>query len=209
MTIEAEIRKIVREAAKRKDTAYLAAELKKLLNDPKWASQFTEELLTDVRAKYEYLTLRTASQEDRRIADEIIQRSGGQFAQTVDGINRTLLKKVSDAMKADKTAMEIENIAESIVGRQRFVAKTITETALGAFDRIGTINDGIKVDGKDVKFTYFGPPAQRYFCVNLLAMAKQGKTWTLAEIKAMSNGQGLPVLYYCGGFRCKHSWLKV
>ena len=55
---------------------------------------------------------------------------------------------------------------------------------------------------------YFGSlgPNTRLFCAELLS---QAKVWTETQILGMNNGQGLPVIRYCGGYRCVHEWLWV
>lgn len=55
---------------------------------------------------------------------------------------------------------------------------------------------------------YFGSigPNTRLFCSNLLNL---NEIYTEAQIRAMDNHQGLPVIRYCGGYRCTHEWLWV
>lgn len=60
------------------------------------------------------------------------------------------------------------------------------------------------------RYTYVGPRlGARAFCQALLDQAAGGKTWTITEIERMDNGQGLPVLYFCGGYNCRHHWMPV
>jgi hypothetical protein len=49
-------------------------------------------------------------------------------------------------------------------------------------------------------------PFTRPFCVNLIDL---NRVWTEAQIRAMDNHQGLPVIRYCGGYRCVHEWMWV
>ena len=35
------------------------------------------------------------------------------------------------------------------------------------------------------------------------------KVWTEQQIRGMDNHQGLPVIRYCGGYRCVHEWMWV
>ncbi len=85
-------------------------------------------------------------------------------------------------------------------------ANSYINTQLAGFDNSAakTIADlsGLK------KAIYFGPigPNTREFCRRLLGSPA---TYTEQEIRRMSNGQGLPVLRYCGGYRCMHEWLWV
>jgi len=36
-----------------------------------------------------------------------------------------------------------------------------------------------------------------------------GKVYSIDEIRGMSNGQGLAVEYFCGGWNCRHRWVAV
>jgi hypothetical protein len=36
-----------------------------------------------------------------------------------------------------------------------------------------------------------------------------GKVYSIEEIRAMDNGQGLPVEFFCGGYNCRHRWVAV
>jgi hypothetical protein len=86
-------------------------------------------------------------------------------------------------------------------------ADTVALTAVAGFDRAATMEDA-EAAGLD-RFTYAGPPGERPFCSTMLAQAAAGKTWTRTEIEGLSNGQGLSVLLYCGGYRCRHRWVPV
>lgn len=56
------------------------------------------------------------------------------------------------------------------------------------------------------KFEYVGANDKltRSFCQNHI-----GKVYTLEQIKALDNGQGLDVLTYRGGYNCRHFWAVV
>jgi tetrahydromethanopterin S-methyltransferase subunit G len=93
-------------------------------------------------------------------------------------------------------------------------AMTIADTSLSAFYR--TIADrGYQIIEKDlpdtveVRYSYGGPDdvLVRPFCRNLLTLTRAGKTWTRAEIGAMSNGQLPSVWLTGGGWNCRHQWL--
>lgn len=54
-------------------------------------------------------------------------------------------------------------------------------------------------------FRYVGPTTNlRQFCAERI-----GKIYSLDEILAMDNRQGLPPLYFCGGWNCRHRWVAV
>lgn len=55
-----------------------------------------------------------------------------------------------------------------------------------------------------VRYRYAGPPPERAFC-----RAHLGRVYTRAEIAALPSEQGLPPLYYGGGYGCRHRWVIV
>lgn len=93
-------------------------------------------------------------------------------------------------------------------------AVTLADTSLSMFYR--TITDrGYKLIERDlpdtvqVRYSYAGPDDKlvRPFCVKMLRLTAQGKTWTRADIDRMSNGQLPNVFLTCGGWNCRHQWL--
>lgn len=77
-------------------------------------------------------------------------------------------------------------------------AYTQATTALAQFDNDYTVSLGREAGIK--KYHYTGAKAERAFCVKHL-----GNDYTIEEIERMDNGQGLPVLTSCGGWRCQHT----
>lgn len=83
----------------------------------------------------------------------------------------------------------------------RFRAETIVNTIRLSRSRSATIREA----KPDDKFRYTGPAFKaRKFCTDRI-----GQIFTLAEIEAMDNGQGLPVKEFCGGYNCKHRWVRI
>jgi hypothetical protein len=82
--------------------------------------------------------------------------------------------------------------------------KTELNTAIISFSRSVNIAQALDL-GLDL-FLYVGPDDDitRPFCEDLLA--KDPPIYTLAEIEAMDNDQGLPVMTSGGGYNCRHSW---
>lgn len=83
-------------------------------------------------------------------------------------------------------------------------ANLYVDTSVRQLDR--TVTMGTWKEAGIDEFKYFGPKDKknRDFCSEHI-----GKTYTLAEIEKMDNGQGLPVLVYMGGWRCRHTWSPV
>lgn len=106
------------------------------------------------------------------------------------------------------------DITESVVRRrikQRFGtpvhhANTFVNTQLAGWDNT-TAKTLADLSGLR-KATYMGPLSAntRPFCINLLG---SGQLYTEKQIREMDNGQGLPVIRYCGGYNCMHEWVWV
>jgi len=84
---------------------------------------------------------------------------------------------------------------------------TELQTMVQAFSRTVTAKKAEEL-GFDLMI-YLGPTDKitRPFCRKLLN--RDPAIYTIAEIKAMSNGQGLPVLEYAGGYNCRHQWRPI
>lgn len=85
-------------------------------------------------------------------------------------------------------------------------ADSFINTQLAAFDNTTALEIANLAGLKRAQ--YFGPIGKntREFCLKLLG---KGGTYAEKEIRAMDNGQGLPVIRYCGGYRCMHEWLWI
>lgn len=81
-------------------------------------------------------------------------------------------------------------------------ATTLANTAIAQFDN-AYMHEVCEQAGIE-KFLYDGMPAQRPFCREHL-----GNVYTIDEIIAMDNGQGLDVLTSLGGYNCVHFWTPV
>jgi hypothetical protein len=121
-----------------------------------------------------------------------------------------LLREVSSLLIKYRAGKLTEQSTLRII-KKRFrvpvsYADSYINTQLAGFDNSAakTIADlaGLK------KAMYFGPIGKhtRPFCISLL---QRGGIYSAQQIRAMSNGQGLPVLRYCGGYRCMHEWIWV
>jgi hypothetical protein len=80
-----------------------------------------------------------------------------------------------------------------------FQASTLANTAVAQFDNAYMIENAQQAGV--TKFIYDGTiiATTRDFC-----RERVGKTFTLAELEAMDNGQGLPVIPSLGGYNCRH-----
>lgn len=80
-----------------------------------------------------------------------------------------------------------------------FQASTLANTAVAQFDNAYMVENSQQAGVE--KFLYDGTikANTREFCLKHFH-----KTYTLAQLRALDNGQGLPVLYSLGGYNCTH-----
>lgn len=202
---ERAIRKLVREAIASDATAAdiegrIAEYLRGISTN--LAATLREELQATGEDQFAWITDRTIGDAARRDAITILRRADGSFADMSRGTNVRVLRAVMDGLRKDETISQIEGRVRQAVRGQQHVAATIARTAVGAFDRADVIRKGVLAGV--TKYRYAGPKPQRAFCGD-----HYGKEFTEAEIAAMSNGMGLSVRLYCGGWRCRHYWEPV
>lgn len=121
----------------------------------------------------------------------------------LDGHIRESIRRTVTAGLIEKQSLR--DLTDSLVhelNKNKNWADAVAHTSKIGLSRTKTI---LQADVAGIKeFKYSGPGAQRDFCKDHL-----GKIYTIDEIKNMDNGQGLPVLNFCGGYRCVHRWQPV
>lgn len=133
----------------------------------------------------------------------IIAETKIDYGTLQDDVRSTLQTEVQKAINAKygyeqlRGALRKEGFAE---GR----AKTLANTSLSQFDN--AYNMEMAQQGGIEHFKYDGAinPNTRDFC-----RERVGTVFTLSQIMAMDNGQGLPVLTSLGGYNCTHFWTAV
>ena len=110
---------------------------------------------------------------------------------------------VLDSVLAGKTVSPSKVLANA-EGRTISNLETEVRTGLMGYQRLVAVEKA-KTLGI-TKFLYVGPDDKvtREFC-----HAHVDRVFTLDQIQAMDNGQGLPVLVYGGGYNCRHHWRPV
>lgn len=163
-----------------------------------WASAARAE----AERTFEWVRDRTLPDAERRLVAGFVARAANQFAMVAAGLQQAVADATTRAIREGLPAAELESLLANKFGKAERHAATIARTALGAFDR-ATAARQAALAGVG-RFRYVGPPASRDFCQHHLR-----KTYTVEEIKRLNNGQGLPVLYYGGGWNCRHTWEPV
>jgi len=134
----------------------------------------------------------------KEIADQVIKdisRWGGYF-------DKRIKYEVKKGLDENIPQQELENRLKREIKQGKQYAGIWANTAEGAINTSKLLRDDILTGDK--YFKYSGPATDRPFCSLHI-----GKTYSLEKIEAMDNGQGLSVLYYRGGYNCRHRWRPV
>lgn len=128
-----------------------------------------------------------------------------------DKLGRNIKKKTQEAIRKgianDETAEEIATKIKRSTRIEKRNARTLARTVEMGTVRGHKINKDISNGCRHFKYSQ-GPRSSmippRDFC-----RRHTGHIYSIKEIKGMNNGQGLPVLYYMGGYNCLHFWEPI
>ena len=172
--------------------------IRRLLADSNFKESRVRRVLQEAEREFEWIQARTELPYRQMMFQNIVEEAGNQYAKTKRGLTAGVIDIIRRS-NGKQTTEELESELQNVVGWNRRYFATIARTAMSAFDSAGKI-DSFVVSGFQW-FRYVGANAERSFCVEHL-----GKLYHLTEILGMSNGQGLPVFIYKGGWNCRHQW---
>jgi hypothetical protein len=126
---------------------------------------------------------------------------GNEYAKNREGVLSSVTSAVRRAVATGEDPRRTTRRIENILKTTRARAETIVRTGSLAAARQASISQAL-ADGVRF-FRYDGPRVnQRPWCAERL-----GRVFSIEEIRAMNNGQGLPPEQYCGGWNCRHRWV--
>lgn len=128
-----------------------------------------------------------------------IEKTTSTISRYVDDVRSTLMKQVILGEKIDTAAL-IDDGADKL----KSVLDTEINTSVAGYSR--AINQKKAADAGATKFLYAGPYDDRIrpFCEE-----RVGKIFTLEQIQAWDNEQGLPAEIYLGGYNCRHRLIAM
>lgn len=141
--------------------------------------------------------------------DRIVRRQYEAVAEVFevggDSVRRAINAGVTSTQRLDVLAGRVAESLRTTVSK----AQAVVETAvIGAgrdvlAEAVRQANDD---DEDGIVMRYVGPDDSktRPFCKRIL-----GQVYTLDAIEKLDNGQGIPVLQFGGGYRCRHSWVPI
>jgi len=167
--------------------------------DPQDFKNFMEDFKRRIKNQ-QFITIRDTGDRDAllTISDQI----KNDFSQLGEKYGKKIYDILKQGVKEDTSRTLLYDRAMREVRKGKQYAYTWINTAENAINQAQRIRENIEAGVK--YFKYAGPPADREFCQHLL-----DKVYTVEEIEQMDNGQGLPVLYYRGGYNCRHRWQPV
>ena len=205
----AALRRLVMEALREEDAGYpeVRRRIRRYLSREGVGEDLAEELAEEAEQQFRWIDRRRMGPADRRRAAEVLEGAGEGFARMEGATGERLKKVVLRAIQEDDATLgEIENRVARALSSGRHQAFTVANTARAGFDRAATFRSAEKIrEGapeEELHFKFTGPPPERPFCKKHI-----GRVYTEAEIRRLSNGQGLPVRSYMGGYNCRHQWV--
>lgn len=182
------------------DRAGLGDELKQIRS--LYATQL-EQVMTEFKLKGEPSILSAA---DRPIVEQIItfdtSKVANRLSVYVDDVRSTLARAILIGETPDFDGVD-DKYGAALEGS----LETEMNTMLQGFNRAVTVSKAQEL-GFEL-YEYLGPDdgITRDFCADLLS--KDPPIYTLDEIQAMDNDQGLDVITYGGGYNCRHQWRPI
>lgn len=133
------------------------------------------------------------------LADDRLDMASRTIRNYLGDVRSAVLDSVVLGKRPDPDAI-IDNLGDAAFRH----VKTELNTAGMAFQRLTHIKKAEKAG--ITKFLYVGPDDERTrpFCAEHV-----DRVYSLEEIRAMDNGQGLPVEVYGGGYNCRHHWRPI
>lgn len=129
--------------------------------------------------------------------DRLLTRAVDQLAQGDRDIETEAARAAAQAVREGKSVREAAQLVADRIGAKRHAAETVALTARAGYDRAARIE--VATEAGVERFRYTGPQPERPFCRKHF-----GRVFTLAELDQLSNGHGLPVRDYLGGWNCRH-----
>lgn len=185
-------------------TGLIEAGLGDLVDDLR--ESYNEELQTLNAMLSPFTTKKIFSTADKEIVETLIDYNGEKIknlvAPYIDDVGSTALRYAITGEKPD-----IDAILEKAGDTLEYQVETEVNTLLSGFSR--TVSAKKAAEFELGLFLYYGPDDKitRDFCEELLN--ESPPIYTLEEIEAMDNDQGLDVLTNCGGYNCRHQWIPI
>jgi hypothetical protein len=196
--LQREIRALIKKHYDAGTPELIKRDIQKLLPKYKGLSATQAERLrkqTETKLKAEYVKEKTP--DAKPMIDKMLNTD---YAIVQNKVNTNIVNAVQRGIRSGMTIKEMTNLIDRKVEIGKHHANTVARTARIAQNRAAKIEKGNSAGAE--KYKLKGPSPERDFCRKYY-----GEVKTLKEWARLDNGQGLPVVPYCGGYNCKH-WLE-
>jgi hypothetical protein len=178
---------------------------------PAPAPSFQEVLFAINATAKNPLPLPDFSNADIAYLESVKLSSMADIAATVEAVGQAAKSKTLFSL-GGLGLKELTKILEDRAGVAADQAFTLADTSLMMYYRIVNSIGFQRIQGRvlpDLRFVYVNPvdAVTRVFCLRLMRLVAQGKSWTREEINKMDNGQLPNVFCSCGGYRCRGAWM--
>lgn len=143
--------------------------------------------------------------ERREEIQKLTEEFNNNMGSMRDELREGTLQKIEEVIGKEGINRQLlaDEIFEFADGKAHW-ARTNSRMVVSSSNRIS--RDELRISADLYNGFYYGEQrdSTRAFCRSCI-----GNTFTLKQINNMSNGQGLDVKIYAGGWNCIHSWLWV
>jgi len=190
------ISKIIRQAYRDGKPETITAEIRNFLKRNKLDNKKEANKLRKLIEEVEITKAVDKIFDFKKVAISMIDTN---FAKMQGQINAKVLREVRLGLSHGEGVRQLTTRLKHIEGIANHHADAISNTARISASRADVIDKAINAGA--VEFEMIGPSAgARLWCAEHL-----GQIHTLSEWQQMNNGQGLPVVPYLGGYRCRHT----
>ena len=201
--IKRTIRQIVTDGiASGKSVKQINSDVEKYLKKARVLNKWKEEKLNDLqntaKKQAKFMFSSTALPDTRKATSKLLENANNEFAAVGDSLPKGLGKTIKRAIDKGYSASKLESMISQRLNGAEYIARTISNTSLRAFDRRSVIQKAL--ESEISHFRYTGPATERKFCLKHL-----NKVYSIEQIRQLDNGQINPVEDYGGGFNCHHT----
>lgn len=148
--------------------------------------------------KYKWILSHTQQKTVAKSVDILSRQTASQIVRVENTIRERIGRQIVEGISSGRSSADIVSDVVAATGTYHAAAKTWENTARAGFT--STANIAVAKEAGVDKFVLVGASPEREFCKKHF-----GKSYPLATWKKLNNGQGLPVVPYCGGYNCVHT----
>lgn len=162
------------------------------------ATAAVEASIAKAETKYKWILTRTQQTNVERSVNILTKQTASHIVRAEQAIKEKVSRKIAEGVISGTSRADL---IESIVretGSYRTVVRTWENTSRAGYQNGASI--AVAKEAGVEKFKLVGAAPERSWCKVYYEQSKPLAFW-----KRQNNGQGLPVVPYCGGYNCVHT----